>query len=291
MLELLRGVLGRCVVEADRSWSHGGARVLLVRDARGGRWVGKRHRDRDRYLAERDAYRRWVPALGDRAPRLRAADDDTGTLVLSAVAGRPDWPRGLTPTVQRQAGAALRRLHEAAEPEPWPDFAAVWLAEFDRWAPVAAGLLPAPELAAVRAAVIGLGELPVPHRVPCHGDYTPRNWLLAPVDAVAGPAPAGDGFAVIDFEWSRRDVWVCDLVRLAAGPWCDDPGLAAAFLAGYGSALDAADRARLLRCAAVRTVFLAAWGRRHGEVALERGAREQFARLSRALRRGTGPVP
>jgi Ser/Thr protein kinase RdoA (MazF antagonist) len=281
MLELLRRVLGDCTVEADRSWAHGGATVLLVRDARGARWAGKHHRDRDRYRAECDAYRRWVPALGDRAPRLRFADDATGTLVLSAVPGAPDWSRGLTPAVQRRAGAALRRLHDAAEPQPWPEFAAVRLAEFDRWAPAAAELLPAPALAAVRAAVLDLADLPVPHRVPCHGDYTPRNWVLAPVDGAGG-----DRFAVIDFEWSGRDVWVADLARLAAGPWREDPELAAAFLAGYGRALGAVDRAMLLRCAAVRAVFLAGWGHRHGEVALERSARDQFVRLATELRPG-----
>ena len=281
MLELLHRVLGDCTVEADHSWPHGGAAVLLVRDSRGERWIGKRHRNRERYRVERDASRQWVPALGECAPRLRAADDATGTLVLAAIRGEPDWTRGLTPATQRRAGATLRRLHDAAEPEPWPEFAATRLAEFDRWAPAATGLLSARELAAVRTAVAGLADLPAPSRVPCHGDYTPRNWLLGPVDAAA--TRAGERFAVIDFEWSARDVWVSDLTRLALGPWRDDPDLAAAFLAGYGRSLGAVDHALLLRCAAVWAVFLAVWGRRNGEVALERGAREQFGYVAAAL--------
>ncbi|MEV0838906.1 hypothetical protein AB0I55_05045 [Actinocatenispora sera] len=102
--------------------------------------------------------------------------------------------------------------------------------------------------------------------------------MLAPADGTGD-----ERFAVLDFEWSGRDVWVADLTRLAVGPWRDDPELAAAFLAGYGRAIGALDRAMLLRCAAARAVFLAVWGHRHGEVALERSARDQFARLSGEL--------
>jgi hypothetical protein len=68
----------------------------------------KRHRDRDRYLAEVTAYRQWVPPLGDRAPRLRACDDSLQIIIMSAMPGSPaPWPAA--------AMAAEPSAHQAAE--------------------------------------------------------------------------------------------------------------------------------------------------------------------------------
>jgi len=215
--------LGPCEVVADHSWRHRASSVLRVRDAAGGEWVVKCHRDRDRYVAELAAYQLWVPALGDRAPMLLAHDDGLQTLVLSALAGElAPWPGD--EETHRQAGVLLRLLHDSEPAAPWDDFAAEKLAEYDELVPAASPLLPADVLDDVRAEVLALASLDAaPSRVACHRDHTPRNWLID-----------GTRVSVVDFELARREVWVDDLARLESGPWQGDPGLRAAFLDGYG---------------------------------------------------------
>jgi hypothetical protein len=90
----VRAVLnGTTTVVAHHSWSHGKSVVLELCGADGVVWFVKQHRDVDEYRSELFAYRRWVPALGGRAPGLHAYDDDLQVLVLSALRadGSADW--------------------------------------------------------------------------------------------------------------------------------------------------------------------------------------------------------
>lgn len=280
VLGLAERAVGRCEVVRDHSWRHEASMVLRVRDGAGVDWFIKRHRDRDRYATEVNAYRRWVPALGDQAPRLGAVDDGLAAMVLSAVPGdAAPWPEpgGDAATraagnaereLQRQAGALLRRLHDAQPPTAWPDFAAAKIDEFDQLVPQASALLPAQDLEFARARVHELADLDTPLQVPCHRDYTMRNWLV------------GDGgLAVVDFELARLDVWANDLVRLYFGAWTDRPDLRDAFLDGYGRTLADEDRAVLLGCGALNAVWLTVKGREYGEKALEEGNRRTLQRL------------
>jgi len=255
--------LGPCEVIADHTWAHRASSVLRVRDAAGGEWVAKCHGERERYVAELAAYRSWVPALGDRAPMLRAHDDELQTLVLSALPGElSPWPGD--EETHRQAGALLRRLHDSEPAAPWDDFAADKLAEYDELVPAASPLLPTDILECVRAEVLALASLDaVPSRVPCHRDYTPRNWLID-----------GSRVTVVDFELARRDVWINDLARLESGPWHGDPGLRAAFRDGYGRTPSAAEAGIARACRAVTAVWLVVKGRRYAEADLEAANRQ-----------------
>lgn len=261
-------VIGPCELEADVSWRHGASSVLRVRDARGGRWVVKRHGERERYETELAAYQTCVPALGEYAPKLRGYDDEGQLVILSAVPGEHSWP-GDAETHHR-AGVALRLLHEAeanaAPARPWDDFHEAKLATFEELAPQATRLLPAEVLDFVRARILALTDLDTPPlRVPCHRDYTPRNWLV--------DGAHGNTLRVIDFELVRPDVWVDDLTRLDSGIWRSDPSLRAAFLAGYGRALTAEDEFVLAACTMLNAIWLVVKGHEYGEAALADGNR------------------
>lgn len=117
----------------------------------------------DRYRAGVGAYLLWVPALGGQAPLLRDYRDDLEVLVLSAVGDRPasaqsrrpaQAAEGSDPGVHRQAGALLRRLHDAQPPVGSPDFAREKMAEFDTVAPDAA-LLPDEDLLGFARTTVG----------------------------------------------------------------------------------------------------------------------------------------
>jgi len=249
-------VIGPCELEEDRSWLHRASAVLQLRDARGGRWVVKRHRERERYETELAAYQTWVPALGSRAAGLRGHDDEGQLIVLSALPGAHSWP-GDADTHHR-AGEALRLLHDSAPATPWDGFQAAKLADFEELAPQASQLLSKDVVDFVLTRILALSGLDNPPlSVPCHRDYTPRNWLVD-----------GERLYVIDFELVRTDVWVNDLTRLECGVWRGDPKLRAAFLAGYGRTPSAEDELVLGVCAVLNATWLVVKGHEYGEGAL-----------------------
>jgi len=229
--------------------------VLRLRDENGAIWFLKSHGDKARYEAELAAYRHWVPALQDAAPRLRAFDDSLRMLILSAVPGEAaPWPdteiagppgdRRADRDVQREAGRILRRLHTAQPPLPWPDFAASKIQQFERLKPAGAALLRPCELDRAGEEIAALDQVRAPLRVPCHHDFTPRNWLVS-----------HGALFVIDFEWSGLDAGVADLARLHLGVWASRPDLREAFLEGYGQDLSSADQQILHAC----TVLVGVW--------------------------------
>ena len=250
-------VIGPCEFEEDRSWEHRASTVLRVRDAGGGRWVVKRHRDGARYAAELAAYQKWTSAMGEYAPRLRGYDDEGRVLVLTALSGELTWPGDAAS--HRRAGAALRLLHEAEPAMPWDEFQMAKLTEFEGLAPRASQLLPVEVVDFVLTRILALAGLErAPMRVPCHRDYTPRNWLVD-----------GERLHVLDFELARPDVWVNDLARLDSGAWRGRPELRAAFLEGYGRVPDAEDEVVFGACAALTAIWLVVSGHEYGQPALE----------------------
>ena len=264
----LESVLGPLRVEQDRSWDHGEADVLRVVDADGVTWYAKHHRRKEHHARELAAYQDWVPSLGERAPRLRAFDEELQVLVLSAVPG--EAYSNLPPELHQQAGALLRRFHDVEFLSPWTDFAAEKRAELERWAARADGLLEPREVDFVRSEVRGFERLPAPPRVPCHLDYSPRNWLIADSTVY-----------IIDFERARPEIWINDVGRLYFGDWQGNPALREAFWDGYGRMPAADDLALLIGGYALTAMSTIIWAHEHNDQAFEGWGRELLAGLMR----------
>jgi Ser/Thr protein kinase RdoA (MazF antagonist) len=208
-------------------------RTTVLRAAtRHGDVIVKIHRDPHRHRQERNAYRCWVPVLGERAPRLLAEIDDPPAIIITSLPGTPVAELALPPEVEKdvyhQAGAILKAWHAAQPPRYIPDMAA-WLADRgEKWLKLAEAILPASDQAETHMHLRELAKLgPVP-AMPCHLDFTPRNLLRAANGAVG----------VIDFEHARYDLAGRDLVRLTSRIWRDRPDLEDAFMASYGSLTD-----------------------------------------------------
>jgi Ser/Thr protein kinase RdoA (MazF antagonist) len=272
-------VLGPCELLEDSSWKHQMSLVLRMRDASGAEWFLKRHRDRARYYAELNAYHAWVPALRGGGPRLRAFDESLQAIILSAVTGEhAPWPaahatepsaeRAAETAIQRQAGMILRRFHDAQPALPWPDFGVAKLEQFEYLRPALRGLLTDHELDAARREVVALADIPAPKQVPCHHDYTPRNWL-----------GAGGALRVIDFEWAYLDAWVADLARLHLSVWTTRPDLREAFLEGYGRQLSLTDHKALRGCAVLTGVWLLSKAHESDQPSFEDASRTAVLRL------------
>lgn len=205
---------------------------VLRAATRDGEVIVKIHRSRGRHERERDAYHRWVPALGEWAPHLLAEIDDPPAIIVTALAGTPVAELVLPPEIERdlfgQAGALLAAWHNAEPPRDTPDMTA-WLgARGEQWLHLAEPILSATQRADIRVHLRDLTELGALPTMPCHLDFTPRNLLYAP-DGAAG---------VIDFEHARYDLAARDLVRLSNRVWRDRPDLQDAFLTRYGPLSD-----------------------------------------------------
>jgi Ser/Thr protein kinase RdoA (MazF antagonist) len=262
LLKLVEPLLGSCRVIADHTgpeWRE--ATVAEVIDSADVRWFVKRHRGGERYRRELTAYQRWVLALGDRAPRLRAYDDTKWLLVLSAVPGaQPKHWSDLE--LLAQGGRVLRAFHDAEDLGVWEDLVGDKQAELDYWSRRGAGLIEPRVIDFVRRQLDNLRALPAPARVPCHGDFSPRNWLVA------------DGeLNLIDFGEAGPDVWVSDLGRLIFGWRLPSDGLAV-FLEGYGCQPDSDELAMLRATYTAAVVRHIVWGHEHGNRDFEVSSRQ-----------------
>ncbi|MEV0158050.1 aminoglycoside phosphotransferase family protein [Micromonospora sp. NPDC050686] len=221
---------------------HAGTRALRASTAAHGDVVVKIHRSLERHHQEVHAYRTWVPALGDRAPRLLATTDDPPAIVITAVSGVPLNERQLDPAAEQsayqQAGQLLKTLHAAGPPRLEPDWTA-WLAErAEYWIHQAGDRITAARRAEVRAHMQALRDLAPLPALPCHLDFMPRNLIYGDDGAVR----------LIDFEHTRYDLPARDLVRLATRVWPHRPDLRASFLDVYGQ-LSAVENEVLEHCA------------------------------------------
>lgn len=196
-----------------------------------------------------------LEAARERVPRVLARPA-ASVVVLS---WHPGDPVASVDAV-RAAGEWLKRLHAApCECNDPLDPRDALLRRRDAWLARASGDLEVSRVEALDfAAFVGM------HRVNCHRDFTPSNWLW----------DAEHGLTVVDFGQSRTDVALWDLVKLEAELFREQPHRRAVFYAAYG-ALDAEDEARLQTLLLLHGLQTAVWGDAHGVPA--------FSALGRAI--------
>lgn len=251
---------------ADLSWGVTDTTVLHLRH--GGRDLvlkaagpGNHHLDRE-VTAHRSATGPLV-ATGA-AARLLRADRSLRMLVTTYLPGTlveghaAEWVED----TYRQAGALLARLHgQGARPDAGHEAEAdaralAWLDRPHRIDAETEGRL---------RSILTSGERPTSTLVPTHGDWQPRNWLVA------------EGrVRVIDFgrfDWRPA---ATDLARLAAQQFRGRPELERAFLEGYGHDPRDPEGWRLIRVR--EAIGTAAWAYQFGDEDFE----QQGHRMIRA---------
>ena len=269
-MAIARRLIGPFEIVADLSWKDLGLSIVLeVRTDDGRTLIVKSHHDDFRNHFERDAYRRWVPAIAERAPQLVAVDDDGIVLVLTKLEAGPPAPE-LPPETYADAGRILRRFHQAAEPIVDPNWAQQRLDNFRSYVDrMPEGLIADDDLAWAEREAKVLLDLPLPPMVSTHNDFQPRNWRVD---------EAGRVF-VFDFEKARHDWWIHDIQRMWWREWLDRPDLRDAFLDGYGRALDETELAGLHASSARGHVVQIIWATLHGDERFADEGRAQLARL------------
>lgn len=247
----------------DLSWDHGNASVWLLR---GVERVGvlKVHRTSNKHQRERDALKTWGQELGQ-CPAL-LAEPGHQALLLSYLEGRLveklDGPA--LASAHRQAGAWLRTLHEwpHQDDDPLPLHEALKKRALS-WISRARGHLDPGVLQAVRDRVGAFDELQDIQRVPCHRDFSPRNWIQAP-DGTLG---------IIDFEHARGDLWLQDLDRIT------EPSLRQALLEGYGRVPSDAEEKVYDLLSTIGAVSTVVWAKQHGDLPFEAQGRSRLDEL------------
>lgn len=265
--EWVRTVLGPVTPLADHSRQVG--RVAEVVDERGTPWVVKTVPTATMFRNEHGAYTRWVPQFADQAPAMREAHPGLRSLILQRLPGRPEW--SFDPTVHREAGRLLGRIHAAGAPLPGgPGLAEAThdlLERALRRLPDR-GVLADRELAFVAASIERLEDHARLPRVPCHGDYGGHNWLRG-----AGP------MRVIDFSGARWNPAVADFARLFIGPWWERPDLSGAFLEGYGRRLTDEELDAVRLQLPVLAVMVLSHGYPRGNAQMVRRGHRRLSRL------------
>jgi thiamine kinase-like enzyme len=190
----------------------------------------------------RAARLRWF----DRSARILVADFLTGGLAYRTAAATD-------PAVHRQAGALLREFHaQASRPSEGTDAAATRRAlhQLDT-----SGAIAPPVAKRLRAALAALPPVEA-DLVPTHGDWQPRNWLVA-----------GGLVRVIDFGRFAFRPAATDFARLAVQEWRENAACEAAFFEGYGSDPREGEHWLLMRLR--EAIGTACWAREVGDAAFE----------------------
>ncbi|MGL4609004.1 MAG: phosphotransferase family protein [Trueperaceae bacterium] len=104
-------------------------------------------------------------------------------------------------------------------------------------------------------------------RVPCHRDYTGRNWVWQ------------GKLYVIDFKHSRPNVWLFDLEKLWSEVWPSCPESKEAFMTGYGYTLTTEDETLLKGYMLLSCVTKIAWSLELGEAEYAELARDMLEQL------------
>lgn len=275
LLELSYRVLGSEISFRFAGWDHGESQIWEANNTAGKRAFLKSHRQHKKFQQELYAYRNWCPALTGRVPQLLAVREEAPhALLLSALPGTPlenqQLERASEEDAHHQAGQLLARLHNQPISEdalPTPDEA--YAKRLAAWKPRAQGIVEEEATAWVsehlQEALPLLRQL---RRVPCHRDYTPRNWLWHESQ-----------LSLIDFEHSRPDLWFLDIERLWRDQWLKRPNLREAFLSGYGRELTQDEEALLERLAALGALTTIVWAREHNDQTFEMQGRNTLDRL------------
>ena len=262
-------LLGPVELAEDHSWPGIDLAVVVrLRTESGRELIAKSHAASVNFDRELTAYRRWVPALGDRVPTLVAADEEAGVVVLTPLPGthlEEAIASGESEeALYADAGALVRRLHDTQTPEFDEGWAEHIVARVEKWIGRAGpGVLDADDVVWVRRQVHQLLDLPPPPLVICHGDWQPRNWRV-------------DGGVVraFDFERTEPDWWIFDFQRMWLQQWRDKPHLSDAFFDGYGRRPTEVELRGTWAICAGRALMQIPYAIEHGDAAFADAARE-----------------
>lgn len=241
----------------------------------GKRWFAKQHVGPKLHRREVDAYERWTAALGrDRAPALVAADEQSLTVLVTALPGlgldRVCLPAEQEREAYQQAGLLLARLHAADNGQSRSEAVEEdWGGVLSKVLDAGARYLTTDDITVLRA--LAQQAPPALPKVAAHGDYMPKNWMWDERE---------QRLRVIDFERTQLETAARrDLSRLHYRILHHRPDLADAFYSGYGHPLSAEEKAARTKYAVLDALDAVRWGVEHHDIDLVDEAHTMVANL------------
>ena len=233
----------------------------------------KAHRQSRKFQQEMFAYRNWTAVLGERVPQL-IATKDTGqkAMILSGLAGtlveQKVFEAKQYRQMYQQAGFLLRCFHDQPYIDSDIPLAQALPQRVASWSQRGQGIVSKTDLDWVASLVKHHASLlSSQNRVPCHRDYSPRNWLFD-----------GQRLYLIDFEHAKANLFLSDFVRLTSYHFPGHEAWEEAFWQGYGRSLDDDESRMLDFLTAFEAMTTIVWATEHkdtpfrlmGEKTLER---------------------
>lgn len=210
---------------------------------------------------------RYVPALGEQSwwssPTLVACDREAEIILMTEVEG--ELLTGATVsadeerTIFRLAGRFARKLHGLTGVAPDDNAPAMQFRDrLERYLAAGEGSVDGGTADWARRLIDRACARGAVGAVPCHRDFSPRNWLLQ-------RTATGIRFGVIDWERGGADVWLQDVQRMAYDHWHSKPALRDAFFEGYGRAPTEVERLQLDAICTVGAIASVAWAKAHND--------------------------
>lgn len=122
------------------------------------------------------------------------------------------------------------------------------------------------ELAWVEQAINELAEDESLVRVPCHRDFSPRNWLV--------DLNNNNAFSVIDFEHAIPETALADLIKLYTQYWPDRDDLCVSFWQGYEADKRESLTSQIAKFNGLYSLGTIVWALMHGDRLFEQYGRE-----------------
>jgi hypothetical protein len=227
-------------------------------------WL-KHHERSQLYEREVLGLERFVPALGAQtwwaAPTLLTRDDSLAVLLMTEVEGEglhaPTVSADECTTMFRLAGQFIRQLHDLDSAAPDSIGAVEYLRHrLEYYLGAGEAAIDTGTAAWARGLIEQACAGEAAKRVPCHWDFSPRNWLMQ-------RRADGIRFGVIDWELAGCDLWVQDAQRMAYDAWHHTPPLREAYFEGYGREPTEAEALQLDAICLVTTIANIPWAISH----------------------------
>jgi hypothetical protein len=218
-----------------------------------------------------------VPRLSCRTPAILWAQAEELLVVFAELPGAPLEIRGLPIENELRAyetaGQVARELHAIrCEETTTVDAGADAAERMERFTAAAGDSLSIEVRDWLSAIEPDTEVLSGESAVPCHRDFSPRNWL---VDETSD----GLGWSLIDFERARLDLRYADFKFMWPNHWKGRPERRSAFFAGYGRELSADEETRLRFTVLINCLGTISWARENNDPAFGRWALETIEDL------------
>ncbi len=273
LLDFATSSLGTIDKASFKGWDHAESQVWKI-TAQQANYYLKAHKQKNKYKQESYAYENWAKQIPEQCSQLIAKQENLNSILLSSIEAEALEQQSLSARQEQasyeQAGQFLRKWHNLNYRDNDIDLTDAMQQRLKKWTQRAKNLVEDKEIAWVKEQTLELiFHLKDYTRVPCHRDYSGRNWLL----------DKDHKLWVIDFEHSRADFFLVDFERQYSSIWLTRPDLKEAFLAGYGKKINELEWQLLKRLSSFSALSTIVWAREHKDKAFEAFGWKQLERL------------